>query len=142
MRHSTVCASSRKGLAPLIDELKAAQLKPSLPEIHVGDNVRLGVLVVEGKGKSRTQRLDGTVIREAGTGSTKTITVRRIFQGVGIEMNFPVHSPNVNSIEVLRRGRVRRAKLYYLRDRTGKNARLKELLGKRPAKADAAAEAQ
>lgn len=77
-------------LHPLVESFKEEQLKSTMPEIHIGDSIKVGLLVQEGKGKTRTQKLDGTVIAEAGSGSNKTITVRRIFQGVGIEMNFQV----------------------------------------------------
>jgi len=100
-----------------------------LPQVRIGDTVRVGVAVQEGKGKTRTQRLEGTIIAEAGTGNGKSVTLRRIFQGVGIELKCPLHAPAVQSIEIVKRGRVRRAKLYYLRDRQGKAARLKEVVG-------------
>lgn len=118
-----------RGLLPLIQDLTAQQQKPGLPTIRVGDGVRLGVLVQEGKGKTRTQRVEGTVIATSGTGAAETFTTRRVFQGVGVELTVPVCAPVLGSVEVTRRGRVRRAKLYYLRDRQGKNARLRELLG-------------
>jgi large subunit ribosomal protein L19 len=118
-----------RGLLPLIEDLTAQQQKPGLPTIRVGDGVRLGVLVQEGKGKTRTQRVEGTVIATSGTGAAETFTTRRVFQGVGVELTVPVCAPVLGSVEVTRRGRVRRAKLYYLRDRQGKNARLRELLG-------------
>lgn len=130
-RRPLATVAAKVSLAPLVDQLKADQLKPGVPEIHIGDSVRLGVVVQEGKGKTRQQRLDGTVIAMAGSGSNKTVTVRRIFQGVGIEMVFQPHSQVVGSVEVMRRGKVRRSKLYYLRERTGKNARLKELITKK-----------
>ena len=127
-RAPLVTQAAKVPLAPLVDAFKADQLKAGLPDVRVGDSVRLGVVVQEGKGKTRQQRLDGTVIARAGSGSNRTITVRRIFQGVGIEMNVLLHSPVLGSIEIVRRGKVRRAKLFYLRERTGKNARLKELI--------------
>eukprot|EP00877_Chromochloris_zofingiensis_P006522 jgi/Chrzof1/2122/Cz11g03120.t1 len=133
-RRMPVVRASAK-LHPLVESFKEEQLKSTMPEIHIGDSIKVGLLVQEGKGKTRTQKLDGTVIAEAGSGSNKTITVRRIFQGVGIEMNFQIHSPVIASLEVTRRSRVRRAKLYYLRERTGKDARLKELIVKKTAAA-------
>jgi large subunit ribosomal protein L19 len=101
----------------------------------VGDSVKVGLAVQEGKGKTRTQKLEGVLIADDSAGVNKTVTFRRIFQGVGIELVLPVHSPIVQSIEVLRNGRVRRSKLYYLRDRVGKAAKLKEVLAKKPAPA-------
>lgn len=120
-------APGKPKLGPLIDALKADQQRTDLPVVNIGDTVRLGLLVQEGKGKTRTQRLEGVVIAQSGSGSNTTITVRRIFQGVGVEMNLFLSSPVLGGLEVLRRAKVRRAKLYYLRDRTGKSARLKEL---------------
>jgi len=101
------------------------QLKQDLPEIEIGDTVRVGVRIQEG-GKERVQPYEGTVIAMRNGGINKTITVRRIFQGVGVERVFLVHSPRVAKIDILRRGQTRRAKLYYLRDRVGKATRLKE----------------
>ncbi|KAI8476505.1 MAG: ribosomal protein L19-domain-containing protein [Monoraphidium minutum] len=135
--------ASVRGLSPLIDELKAAQAKQGLPDVQIGDTVRIGLLVQEAK-SSRTQRVEGTIIAMAGSGSTKTMVVRRIFQGVGIEMSIMMHSPVLSSVEIVRRGKVRRAKLYYLRELTGKSARLKEVFvskGDKAAKAAAAANA-
>eukprot|EP00879_Flechtneria_rotunda_P002160 GHRR01002346.1.p1 GENE.GHRR01002346.1~~GHRR01002346.1.p1 ORF type:complete len:168 (+),score=54.64 GHRR01002346.1:111-614(+) len=129
-------------LAPLVDAFKADQLRTDLPKINIGDTVRLGLLVSEGKGKTRTQRLEGVIIAQSGSGSNTTVTVRRVFQGVGIEMNLHLHSPVLGSLEVLRRAKVRRAKLYYLRQRTGKNARLKELFVRKVDKAATVAAAQ
>ncbi|KIZ05578.1 50S ribosomal protein L19 [Monoraphidium neglectum] len=119
-------AHSVRGLAPLVDELKAAQARTGLPDVQIGDSVRIGLLVQEAK-SSRVQRVDGTVIAMAGSGSTKTFVVRRIFQGVGVELSIMLHSPVLSSVEIVRRGKVRRAKLYYLRELTGKSARLKEI---------------
>lgn len=109
----------------IIRSIEAEQLKQDLPIIHVGDTVRVGVRIQEG-GKERTQPYEGTVIAMRNGGINETITVRRIFQGVGVERVFLLHSPRVQSIKVLRRGKVRRAKLYYLRDRIGKATRLKQ----------------
>ncbi|KAI8476660.1 MAG: plastid ribosomal protein L19 [Monoraphidium minutum] len=138
-----MASAGQRGLAPLIDELKAAQAKTTLPDVQIGDSVRIGLLVQEAK-SSRTQRVEGTIIAMAGSGSTKTMVVRRIFQGVGIEMSIMMHSPVLSSVEIVRRGKVRRAKLYYLRELTGKSARLKEVFvskGDKAAKAAAAAAA-
>jgi large subunit ribosomal protein L19 len=129
-----------RGLLPLVRELSADQQRPGMPAVRVGDGVRLGVLVTEAKGKTRTQRLEGTVIatsRSSGA-AAETFTTRRVFQGVGVELTVPVNAPVLGSLEVTRRGRVRRSKLYYLRERQGKNARLRELLGAKATAMDAA----
>jgi large subunit ribosomal protein L19 len=109
----------------IIRSIEAEQIKQDLPTIHVGDTVRVGVRIQEG-GKERVQPYEGTVIAMQNGGINKTITVRRIFQGVGVERVFLVHSPRVAKIDVLRRGQARRAKLYYLRNRVGKATRLKQ----------------
>ncbi|MBE9191509.1 50S ribosomal protein L19 [Gloeocapsopsis crepidinum LEGE 06123] len=109
----------------IIRSIEAEQLKSNLPDIYVGDTVRVGVIIQEG-GKERTQPYEGVVIAKRNGGINETITVRRIFQGVGVERVFLLHSPRVASIKVLRRGKVRRAKLYYLRDRVGKATRVKQ----------------
>jgi len=109
----------------IIRSIEAEQIKQDLPIIHVGDTLRVGVRIQEG-GKERVQPYEGTVIGMKNGGINRTITVRRVFQGVGVERVFLVHSPRVAKIEVLRRGKVRRAKLYYLRDRVGKATRLKQ----------------
>ncbi|PPS41264.1 50S ribosomal protein L19 [Chroococcidiopsis sp. TS-821] len=109
----------------IIRSIEAEQFKSDIPDIYVGDTVRVGVIIQEG-GKERTQPYEGIVIAKRNGGINETITVRRIFQGVGVERVFLVHSPRVASIKVLRRGRVRRAKLYYLRDRVGKATRVKQ----------------
>lgn len=99
--------------------------KDSLPELNVGDTVKVFVKIKEG-GKERTQGYEGVIIKRRGSGVNASITVRRVFQGIGIERVFPLHSPRVESIKVQRRGSVRRSKLYYLRNRTGKATRIKE----------------
>ncbi|AFZ29409.1 MULTISPECIES: 50S ribosomal protein L19 [Chroococcaceae] len=109
----------------IIRSIEAEQLKSDVPDIYVGDTVRVGVVIQEG-GKERTQPYEGIVIAKRNGGINETITVRRIFQGVGVERVFLLHSPRVASIKVLRRGKVRRAKLYYLRDRVGKATRVKQ----------------
>jgi large subunit ribosomal protein L19 len=96
-----------------------------LPDIYIGDTVKVGVIIQEG-GKERTQPYEGVVIARRNGGINETITVRRIFQGVGVERVFLLHSPRIESIKVVRRGKVRRAKLYYLRDRVGKATRIKQ----------------
>jgi large subunit ribosomal protein L19 len=109
----------------IIRSIEAEQLKKDLPTIHVGDTVKVGVVISEG-GKERIQPYEGTVIAMRNGGINETITVRRIFQGVGVERVFLLHSPKVASIKILRRGKVRRAKLYYLRDRVGKATRIQQ----------------
>ena len=109
----------------IIRSIEAEQLKSNLPDIYVGDTVRVGVIIQEG-GKERTQPYEGIVIARRNGGINETITVRRIFQGVGVERVFLLHSPRIESVKILRRGKVRRAKLYYLRDRVGKATRVKQ----------------
>ncbi|WP_286191169.1 MULTISPECIES: 50S ribosomal protein L19 [unclassified Synechococcus] len=109
----------------LIEEFEAAQLKSDLPEIYVGDTVKVGVRIREGN-KERVQPYEGVVIAKRHGGLNQTITVRRIFQGIGVERVFMLHSPQVASVKVERRGKVRRAKLFYLRDRVGKATRVKQ----------------
>ena len=116
-------------------------MKKNLHTIAIGDTVRIGLAVVEAKGKTRTQSLEGTIIAEHGSGVNKTVTFRRIFQGVGMELTLPIHAPAVQSMEVVKHGRIRRAKLYYLRDRVGKAAKLKEIVGAAAAKRAAAIKA-
>ena len=94
-------------------------------DFNVGDTVKIMVRVVEGT-KEREQAFQGVVIKQKGGGATETFTVRKISSGIGVERVFPIHSPNIKSVKVVRRGSVRRAKLYYLRDRVGKAARIKE----------------
>ncbi|MEG4941776.1 50S ribosomal protein L19 [Microcoleus sp. F4-D5] len=101
------------------------ELNKQVPEIYVGDTVRVGVKIKEGN-KERVQPYEGTVIAMRNGGINETITVRRVFQGVGVERVFLIHSPRIASIQVMRRGKVRRAKLYYLRDRVGKATRVKQ----------------
>ena len=109
----------------IIREFEAAQQKSELPDIYVGDTVRVGVRISEGN-KERVQPYEGVVIAKRHGGVNETITVRRIFQGIGVERVFMLHSPQVASIKVERRGKVRRAKLFYLRDRVGKATRVKQ----------------
>ncbi len=109
----------------LIYEFENNQLKKQLPEIYVGDTVRVGVKITEGN-KERVQPYEGVVIAKRHGGLNQTITVRRIFQGIGVERVFMLHSPQVASLKVERRGKVRRAKLFYLRDRVGKATRVKQ----------------
>lgn len=109
----------------LIKTLTANYMKPELPQMNVGDTVRVTLRVKEGS-RERTQVFEGTIIARKHGGINETITVRRISYGVGCEKVFPVHAPNVVDVETVRHGKVRRAKLYYLRDRLGKAAKVKE----------------
>ena len=113
-----------------IDSLERELGKDRLPTVHVGDTVEVHYLIHEGD-KERVQLFIGTVISFRGRGIRRTITVRRIVQGEGVERIFPLHSPRVQDVRITRRGEVRRAKLYYLRDRVGKKTRVKELLGEK-----------
>ncbi len=108
-----------------LDQIESAYLRDDLPDFSPGDTVRVHVRVLEG-GRERTQLYEGVVIARKGGGIRETFTVRKISYGVGVERIFPVHAPIIQTIEVLRRGHVRRAKLYYLRDRLGKASRIKE----------------
>lgn len=110
-----------------MDAIKAISqdsLKEQVPAFSIGDTVRVDVNIREGE-RERIQQFEGTVIARKGSGVSETFTVRRVSYGVGVERVFPLHSPNVKAIQVVRRGRVRRAKLYYLRDRVGKAAKVK-----------------
>ena len=113
-----------------MDMIKAftnEQLKESVPAFNIGDTVRVHNKIKEGN-RERIQMFEGTVIAKHGGGISETFTVRRISYGVGVEKTFPLHSPNVADITVIRHGKVRRAKLYYLRDRVGKASKVKELM--------------
>ena len=105
------------------------QIKTEVPAFNIGDSVKVYVRIVEGE-KTRTQLFEGTVIAKHGGGISETFTVRRVSYGVGVEKTFPIHSPNVENIVVYRLGKVRRSKLYYLRDRVGKAAKVKEKVEK------------
>ena len=111
----------------LVKILSDKYMKSELPEMNVGDTVRVLVRVKEGN-RERTQAFEGTIIAKKHGGINETITVRRISYGVGCEKVFPVHSPSIVSVNTVRKGKVRRAKLYYLRDRVGKSAKVKERL--------------
>ena len=115
---------------PVIDELEKEYLKDSLPTFSAGDTVKVFVKIVEGN-KERIQAFEGTIIKIHGAGLNKTITVRKVFQGVGVERVFLINSPRIDKIDVLRRGDVKRSKLYYLRERSGKATRIKEKIEKR-----------
>jgi large subunit ribosomal protein L19 len=108
-----------------LDQVEAAFRRDDIPDFGPGDTVRVHVRVVEG-GRERVQAYEGVVIARSGAGVRETFTVRKVSFGVGVERIFPVHAPIIQRIEVLRRGDVRRAKLYYLRDRVGKATRIKE----------------
>src|SRR5438128_9953259 len=113
---------------PLIQKLHEAQLRKDLPEFRAGDTIRVNVRLKEGEGekeKERLQAFEGVVISKKGRASSATFTVRRVSFGVGIERIFPLHPPSISSIEVVGKGKVRRARLYYLRDLKGKAARIK-----------------
>ncbi len=111
----------------IIREIEAAQLKESVPEFRVGDTVRVHNKIKEGN-RERIQIFEGTVIKRQNGGARETFTVRKNSNGIGVEKTWPLHSPSVANVEVVRRGKVRRAKLYYLRDRVGKAAKVKELV--------------
>ena len=115
---------------PIIKNLESEYTTRELPEINTGDTVRVSVKIVEGN-KERLQAYEGTVIAQHGSGINKTITVRKVFQGVGVERVFLVYSPRIDKIVVQRKGDVKRAKLYYLRERSGKATRIKEKIEKR-----------
>ena len=109
----------------IIKSLEAEQLKENLPEMAAGDTVKVYVKVKEGN-RERLQVFEGVVIKQKGSGVNRTFTVRRVSYGVGVERTFPIHSPRIDKVEVIKRGRVRRAKLYYLRGRVGKSAKIQE----------------
>ena len=110
----------------LVELIEQPYLKADIPAFRVGDTVKVHVKIKEGD-KERIQVYEGVVIARKGSGLKETFTVRRVAYNVGVERTFPVHSPRLDKIEIVRRGKVRRAKLYYLRERTGKAARIKEL---------------
>ena len=111
----------------LIREIEQAQLKENTPEFGIGDTVRVHAKIVEGA-KERIQVFEGVVIKRQGGSARETFTVRRLSSGTGVEKTWPLHSPRVDRVEVVRRGIVRRAKLFYLRDRIGKSAKIKEAI--------------
>ena len=111
----------------IIKKIEAEQMKSEIPEFHVGDTVKVYAKVIEGS-RERTQVFEGVVLKKQGGSNRATFTVRKFSNGVGVEKTFPLHSPNVEKVEVVRFGKVRRAKLNYLRDRVGKRAKVKELV--------------
>ena len=112
-------------MSEIIRSIEQAQLRIDLPQFNIGATLRVWVKVVEGS-RERLQAFEGTVIAKRNGSSRETFTVRRVSYGIGVERTFPLHSPRVDHIEVIRRGKVRRAKLYYLRDLQGKAAKIKE----------------
>ena len=111
----------------IIKKIEAEQLKETVPEFHVGDTVKVYGKIKEGN-RERIQVFEGTVLKRQNGGARETFTVRKNSNGIGVEKTWPLHSPNVEKVEVVRRGKVRRAKLFYLRDRVGKKAKVKELV--------------
>ena len=111
---------------PAIKALESEYMKKDVPRFRVGDTLRVSVKVDEGDGKFRSQLFEGIVVRREGSGIRESFTVRRVSFGEGVERKFPVHSPTIQKLEVVRSGRVRRAKLYYLRNTTGKGGRIEE----------------
>ncbi len=109
----------------IIRNIEAAQLKSEVPQFNVGDTVRVHAMIREGN-RERIQVFEGTVLKRQGGSTRETFTVRKTSNGVGVEKTWPLHSPHVVKVEVVRRGKVRRAKLFYLRDRVGKAAKVKE----------------
>ena len=111
----------------LVNEITASQIRHDLPEFRTGDTVRVSVRIIENN-KQRLQNFEGVVIQRRGSGVGETFTVRKISSGVGVERTFPVHSPVLSKIELVKRGKVRRSRITYLRKRSGKAARIKEVL--------------
>ena len=111
----------------IIKNIEAAQMKESVPEFRVGDTVKVSAKIKEGN-RERIQVFEGTVIKRQGGSNRETFTVRKISNGIGVEKTWPLHSPFVEDITVVRRGKVRRSKLFYLRDRVGKSAKVKEIV--------------
>ncbi len=111
---------------PVIHEIEREYTRKDLPDFRPGDTVKVYFRIVEGEEKERVQVFQGVVIRKRGSGTGATFTVRKVSYGIGVERTFPLHSPRLEKIEVVRRGKVRRARLYYLRGRSGKAARIKE----------------
>ncbi|MCL2702999.1 MAG: 50S ribosomal protein L19 [Defluviitaleaceae bacterium] len=114
-------------MSTIIEQLEKEQLRDNLAPFNIGDTIRVYAKIVEGA-KERVQMFQGTVIKRQNGGIRETFTVRRVSYGIGVEKTWPLHSPRLEKIEVVRRGKVRRAKLYYLRDRVGKKAKVKEIM--------------
>ncbi len=112
-------------MSEALKKIAADSMKSELPQFEIGDTVKISVNIREGE-RERIQMFEGTVIAKKGSGVAETFTVRRVSYGVGVERVFPIHSPNVKDVQVIRHGKVRRSKLYYLRDRVGKAAKVKE----------------
>jgi large subunit ribosomal protein L19 len=115
----------------LVDQVEAKEMKKEVADMHIGDTVKVHMRIVEGE-KERIQVIEGVVIKMRGGGARKTLTVRKISFGIGVERIFPIHSPRVEKIDIVKRAKIRQAKLYYLRELRGKAARLKELKPIRP----------
>ena len=115
----------------LVDQVEAKEMKKEVADVHIGDTVKVHMRIVEGE-KERIQVIEGVVIKMRGGGARKTLTVRKISFGIGVERIFPIHSPRVEKIDIVKRAKIRQAKLYYLRELRGKAARLKELKPVRP----------
>lgn len=111
----------------LVKEVAATQLRTDLPEFSTGDEVKVYIRIIENK-KERVQVFQGVVLQRRGGNVSETFTVRKVSSGIGVEKTFPLHSPTITKIEVVRRGKVRRNKIFYLRDRSGKSARIKEIV--------------
>jgi large subunit ribosomal protein L19 len=122
----SICWKELNKMHKLIEDITKEQLRSDLPSFRPGDTVRVHVNIVEGT-RERVQVYEGVVIKRRGGGISETFTVRKISYGVGVERTFPVHTPKIAKLEVIRRGKVRRAKLYYLRNLRGKKARIKEI---------------
>jgi large subunit ribosomal protein L19 len=122
----SICWKELKSMHNIIEDITKDQLRSDIPAFRPGDTVRVHVKVIEGT-RERIQLFEGVVIMRRGGGVSETFTVRKVSYGVGVERTFPVHTPKIANLEVVRRGKVRRAKLYYLRNLRGKAARIKEI---------------
>ena len=120
---------TKEEIMDALKKIAESSVKETTPEFHIGDTVKVSVNIREGE-RERIQMFEGTVIARRGSGVAETFTVRRLSYGVGVERVFPLHSPNVVDVKVIRHGKVRRSKLYYLRDRVGKAAKVKEQIRK------------
>ena len=130
MEYARTTNKKGKKMNPIITELEKEYTEREMPEINPGDTVKVFVRIIEGN-KERTQAFEGTILKKRGSGVGKTITVRKVFQGIGVERVFAIYSPRIEKIQVLRRGDVRRSKLYYLRERSGKATRIREKMERR-----------